>query len=112
MKLQDAYVAETGVYVGNWTKIGYTMGNTTVFTYDDIDLKTGTNGTTSIVGLSGKVGWQAKAIAALNDCPKDATWSIKVSGNSSSGGAVTYEAVYSAESKCDPLTPSFKKLTR
>ena len=47
MKLQDAYVAEKGTYIGSWKAIGYADPASTVFTYSgfnsgaDIALATG-----------------------------------------------------------------------
>lgn len=108
MKLQDAYVAETGVFYGGWKKIGYDMKSTSVFEYTGaVD-----ESATVSIGTATEKAWSAKAVAALNDCKANSTWDIKVEGNIDNGGAVTYTASYSDETNCDPLTASFKKLSR
>lgn len=108
IKLQDAYVSETGVYYGGWKKIGYTMSSNTVFEYSGA---VGESATVSI-GTATEKAWSAKAVAALNDCKAGSEWKIKVSGNVDNGGTVKYDATYSDETNCDPLTASFKKLSR
>ena len=45
IKLQDAYVAETGVYYGSWELIGFTMPTSSNFDYDGYK---GANDKTSI----------------------------------------------------------------
>ncbi len=111
VKLQDAYVSESGVYVGNWTKIGYTMANSTSFKYEEGGLSAGT---TALSGLAATSGWVGTALAKLNDCAAGATWTINVKENAagaSAGGPVLYQATYSDATNCDPLTPNFERLT-
>ncbi len=111
VKLQDAYVSESGIYVGNWTKIGYTMANSVSFTYGEGGLSAGT---TTLAGLGKTSGWVATANAKLNDCAANATWTISVKENGAgagAGGPVLYKADYSDKTHCDPLTPNFERLT-
>lgn len=108
MKLQDAYVAETGVFYSGWKKIGYDMKNTSVFEYSGAVEE----GATVSIGTTTQKAWSAKAIAALNDCVANSEWNIQVSGNVANGGAVTYTTSYTDEPNCSPLTPSFEKLSR
>ena len=85
MKLQDAYVAEKGDYYGSWKAIGYADPASTVFTYDGF--KTGDD-----VGLATATekAWEAKTKSALNDCKINSVWLLKVQGNTSKGGTLTY----------------------
>ncbi len=111
VKLQDAFVSESGTTVGNWTKIGYTMANSASFNYTQGGLSAGT---TALEGLDATSGWVATAIAKLNDCKAQATWTINVKENKSgagAGGPVLYQAAYSDEPNCSPLTPNFQRLT-
>ena len=111
VKLQDAYVSESGTNVGNWTKIGYTMAASASFTYGEGGL---TTGTTNLEGLNATSGWVATSVAKLNDCPSNATWTINVKENKSgagAGGPVLYQAAYGDETHCSPLTPNFERLT-
>lgn len=41
-------------------------------------------------------------------CKANSTWYLQLTDNANSGGAVTYEAAYSDETNCSPLTASFK----
>ena len=108
VKLQDAYVSETGVFYGGWKKIGYEMNSNTVFNYTGaID----ENATVSI-GTSTAKAWSATAVAALNDCQAGKGWYIQVSGNTANGGTVTYTTSYDDATNCEVLTPSFAKLSR
>lgn len=101
-------MSETGVYYGGWKKIGYTMNSNTVFEYTGAVEATGTVS----IGTSTNKAWSAKAVAALNDCKANSEWNIAVSGNVDNGGTVTYTTSYTDEPNCDPLTPSFSKLSR
>ena len=119
VKLQDAYVAEKGTYVGSWTMIGYNMPSSNNFAYSDKDLA---GGTTEISTLSNKVGWVAKNNAKLNDCVANSEWTITLSeasaASSSQGSPVTYTAAVptagtsgaAAGSDCGALTPNFTKV--
>ena len=123
VKLQDAFVAEQGMYVGSWTKIGYigpgtknadATTSTTTFTYSDPGLSAGT---TEIQGLAATAGWQATNVAKLNDCPISSTWQVKVAQGSttSNGSMVAYSeevkaATGGTDDDCAGLTASFDKI--
>ena len=110
VKLQDAYVAESGA-MGDWDKIGYKMRNGDTFDYTDEGSYT--NNTVLVESLSnGQKGWQAKSKVKLNDCPNASTWDITVKAASNSAqGMVSYTtAVSGTGNVCKDLTPSFSKL--
>ncbi|ACX75628.1 putative type IV pilin [Fibrobacter succinogenes subsp. succinogenes S85] len=117
VKLQDAYVAESGVYVGNWKTIGYNMPGSNNFTYAEKDL---TANTTTLAGLSAKVGWKATNNSKLNDCVKDSEWDISISeagtDDASKGSPIAYSATTPSKSgdddtsDCAALTPNFTKI--
>lgn len=106
MKLQDAYFAETN-NLGNWSKIGYKMGNTSNFKYTEATI---TNGTVEI-GTGVTAGWKAENLAALNDCKVGGYWQIDAKGNNDKGGSVEYTAKV-ATTDCEALTSSFGKLDK
>ena len=103
IKLQDAYVAETGVYYGGWELIGYTMPASSNFDYDGYK---GADAKTSITTAKTDA-WKATAKATLNDCPATSKWHLDIAANNSTGGSVVYEAGITNKSKCLPLTPNF-----
>ena len=106
IKLQDAYVSETGVYYGTWETIGYKMDNSTNFNYGGYKTS-GTDVKTSIT--TAKTGaWTAAAVATLNDC-QSGQWGLNIKANSSTGGSVVYEATVTggATGNCISLTPNF-----
>ena len=117
MKLQDAYVAESGDYIGNWTAIGYSMPSETSsfkFTDDgDYDEKNSAEVPTSSTAL-----WSAEAKAALNDCAKGSKWTlfgISGSGNGlnwNTGIGETSVTAGTLDADCQILTPQFDKLNR
>ena len=85
VKLQDAFVAETGAYIGDWTKIGYQApgnGQTSNFTY--ADPKTDYVNNTAELGTSGAITWGATNLLKLNDCAGSAAnWTLKIVGSGS-----------------------------
>lgn len=105
MKLQDAYITENGDYMGSFKSIGYEMDSSSVFGYssaiteDKKDLASQTD------------AWKATSKSALNDCPKNATWSLKLDPSATGNGAA-WTASYSDQSNCKVLTPRFSDLTR
>ena len=111
VKLQDAYVAESGVYVGNWITIGYNMPGSNNFGYDDQDLK---GGTTELATMTAdKVGWTETNKAKLNDCVKDSKWTISLKANATgaaNGNPIAYTAAVPTATGCDALTPNFTKI--
>lgn len=122
MKLQNAYISETGTKVGNWYLIGYNgpgewvsgseaksktaeagaSTKSTNFTYVDklapADAIPQTE--TDAIEISNN--------AKLNDCAAGVNW--KVSLKAASTGADAGEATYNAQivgDGCDALTPNF-----
>ena len=112
VKLQDAYVAEAGVYIGNWTMIGYNMPKSQNFNFTGAI----TSETTKIEGLAKTEGWAASNIAKLNDCPAGKNWIMSVqeapAGNAAKGSPVKYTPEYDATNgtKCSPLTANFTSI--
>lgn len=106
VKLQDAYIAEVGDYIGGFGKIGYEMDNTTNFKYESAIDKDGT------VNLeSGKdAAWKATSNVALNDCVKGSTWELNVKQSSTGNGAAW--TTNEIDSKCSALTPRFTDMKR
>ncbi|MBO4827921.1 type IV pilin [Fibrobacter sp. UWB4] len=104
VKLQDAYVAEKGTYIGSWKAIGYADPASTVFTYS------GFNSGADIALATGKtVAWSAAAKAALNDCQANSVWTLDVSQNGSTGGAAVYTPKLTGgpTGDCAALTPNY-----
>ena len=128
VKLQDAYVAETGAYLGNWDKIGYSVpGNKSAGTAG----QTGTTGTTTnFIYTEGNAGltfadgtaslgtsaptthlWSAKNILKLNDCIGDQeNWGLAAYLTSATASGGQYKWITHEGSNCDALTPNFKNL--
>ena len=112
VKLQDAYVAETGAYYGSFTKIGYevpgkqtdVLGQTSNFKYEQKG--TYVAGTASL-GDDAATVWQATNLLKLNDCAGDAAnWQLAVTGGSSG----QYSWSTHMGPSCDALTPNFANL--
>ena len=105
IKLQDAYVSETGVYYGDWKLIGYKMDPSSNFDYTG---SLGNNGTKKSITEASNSVWKAAAKATLNDC-KSGVWALNIAANSSSGGSVKYTAAITGgtNGECIPLTPNF-----
>lgn len=126
MKLQDAFIAETGTYYGSWNKIGYTApgqtdagtassatGSTTNFTYTQVGSYSADETATVPASGAGAQVWKAANRLKLNDCPAGENWNIKLEAGGSAAGAVKYTAYYkdsNSESKCSPLTAAFKNI--
>ena len=109
-------MAESGIYVGNWTTIGYNMPGSNNFTYEQGEV---TASTTALKDLSAKSGWTATNNAKLNDCAANSKWTITIAeaGNAdaSKGSPITYNATTPAKgendtSDCAALTPNFTKI--
>lgn len=115
VKLQDAYVSEVGVYVGNWKAIGYKMDNSSNFNYSEPAANTSWDKNTTTLNATQVQGWEATNIAALNDCGNGAKWQIYVEQNGTTGGAALYDAKIVAgaagtASDCEVLNASFVKM--
>ena len=111
IKLQDAFISESGKTAGNWKYIGYNMKTSNnVFTYEE-DESGMTDGTADVEGL-GKV-WTASPVAALNDCADDAEWTINIDKASSGNGAAYDLTVTDGPGgDCDILAPGLGKLDK
>ena len=114
VKLQDAYVAETGAYFGSWDKVGYTgpgakqtngTYTTTQFIYSDPNTDNYANGSASLTTTAAKV-WRAHNVAKLNDCGIGDNWNLSVA-KATSGTNGEYKWSASMGTGCDLLTPSF-----
>ena len=118
IKLQDAYISETGKYIGSWSAIGYTMSESTpAFSYAKTVQGgvTFTNESATLTSSAQKI-WQATANVGLNDCTTGSTWTLYVekddSGNGISWGAGVKKGAAGAsktdmDSECSVLTPQF-----
>ena len=123
VKLQDAYVAETGAYIGNWDKIGYsvpgnktagtagqtgTIGETTNFIYTEAaGSGTWVDGTNSLPSAAADL-WTAKNKLKLNECEGNvANWGLGLQ-KGTNGGEYTWKTRMGAN--CDALTPNFSNL--
>ena len=112
VKLQDAYVAESGTKVGNWTMIGYNMPNSQNFNFAGAI----TAETTALAGLGKTEGWAASNLAKLNDCPTGKNWIISIqeatATDAAKGSPIKYTAEFDATNKnnCKNLTPNFESI--
>ena len=127
MKLQDAFVAETGAYYGSWNAIGYTIGTksatcnhtactgeTNNFTfaqagsYDD-------NKQTATLGSSPVKIWTANNKVKLNDCTQGASgsenWTLQVQTAGTTTSAGEYQWIATASVNCKALTPNFESIS-
>ena len=113
VKLQDAFVSETGTFYGNWKFIGYKMQTSNnVFTYTETDDLSSTNGTAELASSGAEV-WKASPNAALNDCGDDSEWIIEISKLSSGNGAGYDITVTDGQAgDCDILVPGMGKLDK
>lgn len=115
MKLQDAFVAETGATVGDWSKIGYNMPASNNFTYEEDALKGGSALLTEL--SNGKIGWKTKNNAKLNDCVAGSYWTITLAeataAESTKGNPIAYTAAVPSGTNvgdCGGLTPNFTNI--
>ena len=119
IKLQNAYIAETGDMLGNWFLIGYkgpgnvkTAGSKTAAEVSESTNFVYTGEITSSVALAtGGIGWKAANKAKLNDCAGNGTtynWTMTVGAGTSAGEATYTPGV--TDANCEVLTPSFKSI--
>lgn len=110
VKLQDAYISETGTGIGDWKLIGYKMNSTNNFKYYEGNTENGEIAGASVLLANGKnTAWKASNIGALNDCKAGGTWVLNILANTSSGGSAVYDGVISSND-CAVLTPSFQNI--
>ena len=100
MKLQEAYATENNK-VGTWVDIGYKGPGS--------NAAAGSSSKSSMFTYAGEDAgeWVATTTVDLNDCPKDATWSVSTDYTN---GAITIEAEISDDNCNTPLTPNFCKI--
>lgn len=123
MKLQQAYVSESGLNYGNFGIIGYTapglvttegsntasaVSQTTNFQYSDT--KFGYSSGTAALPNDNQITWTAKVRITLNDCAVNSEWRVAVKKASSAADAVEFTSSLSDAAKCQSLTPSFDKI--
>lgn len=109
MKLQDAFVSETGTTFGSWKMIGYNMNTTNnVFTYDDGNVAF--NKETAALSTTAAEVWSATPKAALNECKTTDKWSLEIKSVNGENGAAYNAKVSSTE--CNVLVPGFGKLDK
>ena len=112
MKLEQAYISEAGVVLGNYKVIGYSTpgqgDKTTNFDYTEATKQWKDN----TVALSSKLtnAWQAASRVKLNDCDNASVWHIDVEPSTSNAGEATFTAVLPTDTDCQALTPSFDKI--
>ena len=107
VKLQDAFVSETGTTYGSWQFIGYQMNTTNnVFTYTEETLS-GAN--TATIPSTAAAVWKAEPNASLNDCAAGTGyWELKIKTANSGNGAAYKAHVKGAD--CNVLAPGYGKL--
>jgi len=123
VKLQQAYVSETGLNYGNFGIIGYTapglvttegsntasaVSQTTNFQYSDT--KSGYSNGTAALPTGDQITWTAKARVALNDCAVNSEWRVSLKKATSAADAVQFTSSLSDATHCQALTPSFDKI--
>jgi prepilin-type N-terminal cleavage/methylation domain-containing protein len=111
VKLQDAFVSETGKMWGSWKFIGYTMNDNSVFDYSELPAANVGNAVTTELNTGAVEVWKAQPVANLNDCTSAAGyWSLKIKKSGASGdNGAQYEA-HVKGNDCNVLTPGYGKL--
>lgn len=116
MKLQDAFISETGAYFGSWNTIGYqapgaasttaTVGQTSNFKYTQ-EGSYDTEKETASLADNDAASWAAENLLKLNDCTGAKNWQLKPVAENN--GQYTW---YTKElgAGCLPLTPQFGNL--
>ena len=119
VKLQDAYAAETGA-AGKWENIGYIAPgaktssesyNTNVFIYEN--KFNGANSGSTMVNALGSTfvdAWEAKAKTALNDCPINSIWHVKIAA-AGTGATLKFQASIDGGTACSSLTANFTNIS-
>ena len=108
VKLQDAFISETGTTWGSWQYIGYKMETTNnVFTYTEENKPS--KGTATLGSLTAV--WKAQPKANLNDCTSGAGyWELKLKKTSVSGGNGAQYKAHVKGDDCNVLVPGYGKL--
>lgn len=110
-------MSETGLYIGKWAAIGYTMSaQTPSFTYSDN--VTGTDVSVAIPE-DATAAWSAAARVGLNDCTEGSTWNLFVKKDGTKNGLVWGASIKKGaastsptdmDAECSVLTPQFINL--
>ncbi|WP_295860284.1 type II secretion system protein [uncultured Fibrobacter sp.] len=114
VKLQDAFISESGTTYGSWKFIGYTMTSNTVFKYFERTTENGLT-TASTYAIPSAVTstneWKAQPQAALNNCQQTSVWTINIKKAASGNGAGYKVAVTGGPTgDCNILVPGLGKL--
>ena len=119
VKLQDAYISETGEFIGKWNAIGYTMSTQTpAFEYADKVTATG-NAISAAIPTDASKAWEAKARVGLNDCQSTSTWTLYLKKDGTKNGVIWGAAIKKngaatsptdMDTECSVLTPQFINL--
>ncbi len=115
VKLQSTYIGERHM-LGSWSVIGYGSPGTKIsvdsslttnFSYGSGDIKSnGNNVSVAIAANSVTIGWVATSRVALNDVPKNSSWTVSIVVDNA--GAFQYAAAVPADGEV--LTPTFTQL--
>ena len=115
IKLQNTYIGERHM-LGSWSVIGYVGPGTKVsadssitnnFGYGGGDIKgNGTDVSVAIVVNSATVGWIATSRVALNDVPKNSSWTVFIVVDN----AVSFQYTATVPADGEVLTPTFTRL--
>jgi len=122
VKLQQAFISETGSDYGNFKIIGYSAPGDKVSGGDKFDSKTtnftytdeGDYSEANTAALGNKTAtWTAKNNVKLNDCAAStSSWTVSIT-KATDGAAAADAAVFTSEvagDGCEELTPSFSKI--
>ena len=127
VKLQDAFVAETGAYYGSWNAIGYTIGTkgstcdhsactgtTNNFEFAQAGTYDSDKQTASLTSSPVKI-WTANNKVKLNDCTQGASgsenWTLQVQTAGTTTSAGEYQWIATASTNCKALTPNFESIS-
>ncbi len=115
IKLQNSYIGERHM-LGSWAVIGYISPGTRVsadssvttnFCYGSGDIKgNGADASVAIVANSVTVGWVATSRVALNDVPKNSSWTVSIAVDNA--GVFRYTATVPTDGEV--LTPTFTQI--
>ena len=109
VKLQDAFISESGTTWGSWKYIGYNMTSNTNLKYYETGTENGTgSATTATLGsVTTTDPWKAQPATALNECKTGGYWKINIALATSGNGAAY---TVSTTTNCNVLVPGVGKL--
>ena len=115
VKLQDTYISERHM-LGSWSVIGYVSPGmrvstdssvTTNFCYGGGSLKgNGADASVAIEANSVTVGWVATSRVAMNDVPKNSSWTVSIAV----GNAGVFQYTTTVPTNGEVLTPTFTRI--